>query len=91
MLSLDQVERLAELSRLSLSAREAEHLRGEFAPILEYFATLDKVDVSGVPRLEEAATEPGTREDVPRPSIPRELLEGVPHKKGRYVRAPRVF
>jgi hypothetical protein len=31
------------------------------------------------------------RDDLVGPSIPGELLEGVPQKKGRYVRAPRVF
>jgi aspartyl/glutamyl-tRNA(Asn/Gln) amidotransferase C subunit len=91
--SLDrkQVERLAELSRLALSAREADQLREEFASILGYFATLDGVDVSNATVVNEARAGSGTREDIVRPSIPKELLEGVPQKKGRFVRAPRVF
>jgi aspartyl/glutamyl-tRNA(Asn/Gln) amidotransferase C subunit len=88
---LRQVERLADLSRLSLSPRDAERLRGELSSILEYFAALDKVDVSGVAKGADAAGEGGLREDVVRPSMPAEILEGVPQKKGRYVRAPRVF
>lgn len=85
-----QVGRLAELSRLSLSSQEAERLRGELSSILEYFAALDKVDVSEIGRTEDAA--PATlREDSVRPSTPDEILQGVPRRKGRYVKAPRVF
>ena len=88
---LRQVERLADLSRLSLGPEEAERLRGELSSILEYFATLEKVDVSGVAEGADASLEGGLREDVVRPSMPAEILEGVPQRKGRYVRAPRVF
>jgi aspartyl/glutamyl-tRNA(Asn/Gln) amidotransferase C subunit len=90
-IDLRQVERLAGLSHLSLTRHEAERLREEFAAILEYFATLDGVDVGSAPALQEALPGSGTREDVVGPSFPREVLEGVPQKKGRYVRAPRVF
>jgi aspartyl/glutamyl-tRNA(Asn/Gln) amidotransferase C subunit len=85
-----QVERLAELSRLSLGQEEAERLRGELSSILEYFAALDKVDVSRTSAAQDSASG-GLREDVVRPSTPEEILQGVPQRKGRYVRAPRVF
>ena len=85
-----QVERLAELSRLSLGKEEAERLRGELSSILGYFATLDKVDLSAVVQGRET-TSGSLREDQVRPSIPEEILQGVPQRKGRYVRAPRVF
>jgi aspartyl-tRNA(Asn)/glutamyl-tRNA(Gln) amidotransferase subunit C len=88
---LPQVERLADLARLSLGPQEAERLRGELSSILEYFAALGKVDVSGVADGAGASREGGLREDVVRPSMPAEILEGVPQRKGRYVRAPRVF
>lgn len=86
-----QVERLAELARLSLGPAEMEHLRVELSPILEYFAALDKVKIP--PGLEgvEATNEGGLRDDTVRPSTPGAILEGVPQRKGRYVRAPRVF
>jgi aspartyl/glutamyl-tRNA(Asn/Gln) amidotransferase C subunit len=90
-MDLRQVERLAELSRLALSPQEAGRMRGEFAAILEYFATLDRVEIPKGDALQEAPGETGMRGDVVGPSIPRELLEGVPQRKGRYVRAPRVF
>jgi aspartyl/glutamyl-tRNA(Asn/Gln) amidotransferase C subunit len=88
---LHQVERLADLSRLSLGPQEAEQLRGELSSILGYFAALDKVDVSRSPRAPETPQDGGLREDVVGPSTPEEILKGVPQRKGRYVRAPRVF
>ncbi len=90
-MDLRQVERLADLSRLSLGPREAERLRGELSSILDYFATLDKVDVSSVSFPPESPQRGGAREDVVRPSTPDEILNGVPQRKGRLVRAPRVF
>jgi aspartyl-tRNA(Asn)/glutamyl-tRNA(Gln) amidotransferase subunit C len=85
-----EVEKLAGLSRLSLGQQEAERLRGELSSILEYFATLDKVDVSKVAQT-QGVQDGLLREDVVRPSTPEDILRGVPQKKGRYVRAPRVF
>ncbi|HUI01750.1 MAG TPA: Asp-tRNA(Asn)/Glu-tRNA(Gln) amidotransferase subunit GatC [Nitrososphaerales archaeon] len=86
-----RVERLADLSRLSVSPQEAERLRGELSSILDYFAALDELDIQGPAPEAEAMAGSGQREDVPGPSTPDALLEGVPQKKGRYVRAPRVF
>lgn len=86
-----QVERLADLSRLSLTPQEAERLRGELGTILDYFAALDGVDISAAPQEPAPEEHPWQRDDVAAPSTPDEVLEGVPEKKGRYVRAPRVF
>ncbi|HUH99846.1 MAG TPA: Asp-tRNA(Asn)/Glu-tRNA(Gln) amidotransferase subunit GatC [Nitrososphaerales archaeon] len=87
---LARVQRLADLARLSLGPQEAERLKGELSSILDYFATLDKADVSGNPAAYEGQ-QGGVRQDVVGPSAPDEMLEGVPQRKGRYVRAPRVF
>lgn len=87
---VDKVERLADLARLSLTPGEAERMGADISSILDYFAALDRVDTSGV-RTFETAQHGGQRDDVVRPSTPEEVLRGVPQKKGRYVRAPRVF
>jgi aspartyl/glutamyl-tRNA(Asn/Gln) amidotransferase C subunit len=86
-----QVQRLADLSRLSLAPQEAERLREELSSILGYFAVLDKANLAKDLPLQESATEGAQREDVVKPSSPDEILAGVPQRKGRYVRAPRVF
>jgi aspartyl/glutamyl-tRNA(Asn/Gln) amidotransferase C subunit len=88
---LRQVERLADLSRLSLSPEEAARMHEELSSILEYFATIDKVDVSKVNATREERQDGGLRDDVVWPSMPEPILKGVPQRKGRHVRAPRVF
>lgn len=91
--SIDErtVERLAGLSRLSLNRQEAERLREELSSIISYFATLDAVDVATRGSITGDDGGGRLREDVVRPSNPDEILSGVPQKKGRYVKAPRVF
>jgi Asp-tRNA(Asn)/Glu-tRNA(Gln) amidotransferase C subunit len=100
---LRRVERLADLARLSLGPGEAERLQGELSSILGYFAALERIELpsslgdeagargklEGV--SEEKNEEGSTREDIVAPSTPEPILEGVPQRKGRYVRAPRVF
>ncbi len=88
---LVRVERLADLSRLSIGPQEAERLQGELSSILEYFAVIDKVEVPKALASREAPQSSGLRGDVVRPSTPDAILKGVPQRKGRYVRAPRVF
>ena len=88
---LRQVQRLADLSRLSVGPQEAERLGSELTSILGYFAVLDKANLTKDVTLHESGTEGAQREDVVRPSNPDEILAGVPQRKGRYVRAPRVF
>jgi aspartyl-tRNA(Asn)/glutamyl-tRNA(Gln) amidotransferase subunit C len=86
-----QVERLADLARLSISPQEAERLGEELSSILEYFAVLGKANLSKDFPLHESPAGGAQREDAVRPSNPDEILAGVPQRKGRYVRAPRVF
>jgi aspartyl/glutamyl-tRNA(Asn/Gln) amidotransferase C subunit len=84
------LQRLAELSRLSIGPEEIGSLKEDLSSILGYFAALDSVDVS-----KSSAYQPmkgaAQRKDVVRASMPEELLRGVPQRKGRYVKAPRVF
>jgi len=64
-------------------------LLSEFSSILEYFKVLDRLAVP----VEEGRTvvPAGLRRDEVGPSDGDGLLKGVPRRKGRLVRAPRVF
>jgi aspartyl-tRNA(Asn)/glutamyl-tRNA(Gln) amidotransferase subunit C len=85
---LDQITRLSDLSRLSLSPSEAQRMERELSSVLEYFAVIDKAEVGDV----APSTQRGEgRPDVVGPSPADEILAGVPQKKGRLVRAPKVF
>jgi aspartyl/glutamyl-tRNA(Asn/Gln) amidotransferase C subunit len=90
--NLVEVDRLAQLSRLSFGPREAGKLKGELSSILDYFALLERVDLERATKASEVMAAPfGKRDDVVKPSDADAILRGVPEKKGRYVKAPKVF
>jgi len=69
---------------------EEARLKEELSTILEYFRTVDGTrgsDSPAVPSVEPSEL----RRDEARPSDGEGVLKGVPRKKGRLVRAPRVF
>ena len=88
--TLEEVRRLAGLSKLSMTRQEEERLKGELSSILDYFRVVDGVTSAGDTEHQAQAAE-SLREDEVRPSDPEGVLRGVPRKKGRLVRAPRVF
>ncbi len=49
MISADEVRKLADLGRLSLTGEEVEKLRGEIESILSYIDTIQKVELPAHP------------------------------------------
>jgi len=87
-ITVEQVRRLGELAKLEIDPAAEEDLREELSAVLDYFDVLDKVPQS---QGGEYALPSRMRSDEVRPSEPTAVLKGVPQKKGRLVRAPRVF
>lgn len=93
-LSRDQVEHVARLARLSLTAEEAERYSGQLSSILGYIEKLQELDVSGVEpttHAEEATSTP-LRKDEPRPSLTTdEALANAPAREGSHFSVPRII
>jgi aspartyl/glutamyl-tRNA(Asn/Gln) amidotransferase C subunit len=87
---VEDVRRLAGLSRLNLTSVEEEELKAELSSILGYFRAVDSVPGSGPP-AKDRVVPADLRSDEVKPSQAEGVLRGVPRKKGRLVRAPRVF
>ncbi len=49
LLSLEEVEHIADLARLELSAEEKERFRRQLSSILAFAARLQALDTSGIP------------------------------------------
>ena len=79
-LTRDEVVRVAELARLSLSDAEVTLFTAQLAEILQYAEAVQQADTSGVPPTSHAiATGPVWRDDDPGPSLDRdEILRGAP-------------
>ncbi len=91
LVSREQVARIATLAKLSLSPQDEEKYSRELSVILEYFKVLDKanVDKASTAQISERAN--SFRGDEIIKTDPEPILAGVPKKKGRFVKAPRVF
>ena len=74
MIDREQVLHVARLARLELSEDEVSRMTGELSAILEHIEKISALDLDGVPPTSHVIDVPNAlREDVPRPSLPREV------------------
>jgi len=90
MIDRDQVLHVARLARLRLSDEELERMPGELSKILEHVERMGQLDLDGVePTSHVVELQNVLREDLPRPSLPRErALDGAPDTDGGGFRVP---
>jgi aspartyl-tRNA(Asn)/glutamyl-tRNA(Gln) amidotransferase subunit C len=90
MIDREQVLHVARLARLRLSDAEVEQMAGELSSILDHIETIGQLDLDGVaPTSHVVQLENVLREDVPRPSLPREkALEQAPDATQDGFRVP---
>ena len=89
----EEVSHVARLSRLALSADEADRLKSQLANILGYIKQLDRLDTRDVVPTSHAV-EMGTpfRDDAVRPFGDREaILANAPDRDGDFFRVPRII
>jgi aspartyl-tRNA(Asn)/glutamyl-tRNA(Gln) amidotransferase subunit C len=92
-IGVTEVERVAKLARIGLSAEEAAQLSVELGQIVGFVEQLSAVDVDGVaPTDQVTGLVDVWREDVVVPSLPREaLLANAPEQKDGYIVVKRVL
>jgi aspartyl-tRNA(Asn)/glutamyl-tRNA(Gln) amidotransferase subunit C len=90
MIDRDQVLHVARLARLRLTDEELERMPGELSKILEHVERMDELDLEGVePTSHVVELQNVLRDDVPRPSLPRErALAGAPEVADGGFRVP---
>jgi aspartyl-tRNA(Asn)/glutamyl-tRNA(Gln) amidotransferase subunit C len=90
MIEREQVLHVARLARLRLSDEEVEAMTGELSKVLDHIEKISELDLDGVePTSHVVELENVLREDVPRPSLPREkALEQAPDSDGSGFRVP---
>jgi aspartyl-tRNA(Asn)/glutamyl-tRNA(Gln) amidotransferase subunit C len=92
-LSQEEVEHIAELARLELSAAEKEHYREQLSAILDYAARLRELDTSGIPPTSSVLPyRSELRADVSRPGLQFEtLMRNAPDVEQDQFRVPVVL
>lgn len=92
-ITLDEVERVARLARMKLSAEEAEEMQAQLDSILGYIAELDALDVSRVePTFHSIPMDAPLRPDIPAPCSDRaEVLAEAPESDSGGFAVPLVL
>ncbi|MCB0258654.1 MAG: Asp-tRNA(Asn)/Glu-tRNA(Gln) amidotransferase subunit GatC [Calditrichaeota bacterium] len=92
-ISLELVEHIARLAKLSFSPEEKKRLAGELATILGYIEKLNELDTADIEPLSHASEITNVmRADETGPSLPVETALGnAPDRKDGFFKVPKVI
>jgi aspartyl-tRNA(Asn)/glutamyl-tRNA(Gln) amidotransferase subunit C len=92
-LSIEEVEHIASLARLDLTAEEKTRFAGQLSAILEHAARLQALDTAGIPPTSSVLPVHSVlRPDETRPGLTLEqLLQNAPQTQDRQFRVPPVL
>lgn len=92
-ISLQEVRKVANLARLSLSDDALETMRNELDGILDWMTALSALDTTGIePTYHAVAMAASLREDVVRPGLRREeALRGAAKSEAGAFAVPKVM
>jgi len=92
-LTLDEVHHIAELAKLELTEDEVARFGEQLSAVLDYAAQLRAADTSAIPPTATVLPlRTVLREDVARPSLPRdELLANAAEQEAGCFRVPAVL
>ncbi len=92
-LTIAEVEHIAALARLELSAEEKARFREQLSAILDYFAQLQELDTGDIPPFLGVMAEGSRlRADEPRPGLAVDaLLANAPQVEQDQFRVPPVL
>ncbi len=100
MINKEEVQHIAKLARLGVTKKEEERFQKNLSSILDYFNSLEDLDVSDVEptfystdhRLKREFVV--TREDKEKPQkegLAKKLVESAPDKKEGYVKVKSIL
>jgi aspartyl-tRNA(Asn)/glutamyl-tRNA(Gln) amidotransferase subunit C len=92
-ISKKEVEHVANLARLNLSAGELETMTGQLDNILSYVDKLEELDTAGVtPTTHVFSVSNAFREDVVKESLSQEeAVKNGPEQNGEFFQVPKVI
>lgn len=92
-ISRQDVENVALLSRLEMTAEELDAYAGQLNAILEYADVLNKLDTQGIePTAHVLPLKNVMRPDAVKPSLPRdEALANAPEAEDGYFKVPKIM
>jgi aspartyl-tRNA(Asn)/glutamyl-tRNA(Gln) amidotransferase subunit C len=90
--TINDLEKIAQLARLTLKKGEKEKFLDQVNQILQYVEKLNEVDTEGVEPLSHSMDLVNVmREDKEKPSLSqKEALANAPSKNDKFFRVPKV-
>lgn len=90
--TVETVDHVARLARLSLSDEERTTYARQLDEILAYAESIQTLDTSAVEPMSHPAVRPSFRDDVARPGLERPTaFEGAPDAAEGLFRVPRIL
>jgi aspartyl-tRNA(Asn)/glutamyl-tRNA(Gln) amidotransferase subunit C len=91
-LSSRDVEHVARLARLGITAEEVDRYRDQLRKILHHIEALNRADTSKVPATAHPLEERNVmRDDIRQPSLPaEEALKNAPSREGPYFKVKAI-
>ena len=92
-----EVEKIADLARLELTAQETDLFTEQLGAIIGYVEKLNELDMTDVPPMSHCVpaggdSEYARRDDKVRPSLGQKLaVENAPDSEAGYFKVPRVI
>jgi aspartyl-tRNA(Asn)/glutamyl-tRNA(Gln) amidotransferase subunit C len=96
-LTIEDVEKIAELARLQLTPQEASSFTRQLDAILEYMTKLNELDTNSVEAMTHSSnaavdTDYTMRDDAARPSLGQDLATAnAPDPQAGFFRVPKVI
>lgn len=91
MISIEEVDRIAKLSKLSFTGEEKQKLKGELSGILEYVDQLKNINESAQSFVDPDAVNLMRDDVAENPSDPSEFLNQAPSKEGYFVKVKSIL
>ena len=90
--TVETVDHVARLARLSLTPEERRTFARQLDEVLAYAESIQALDTGAVEPMSHAVTSEAMRDDAPAPELSREqALEPAPDTDGGLFRVPRVI
>lgn len=90
--TIETVEHVARLARLSLTREESETFARQLDHVLDHAASIEALDLSAVEPMSHPGASGALREDDARDAhVEREALAAAPDASDRLFRVPRVL
>ena len=92
-ISIDEVKRIAKLSKLSIPDDQLDYYAKEMDKILDYFKIISDVDTSNIDPLTHVHDYDNVlREDAIGKCIDnKEVIDNSPESFGQYIKVPKVL